>query len=199
VVSTLVAIQDERSIRMQEVAKKRKVYIDGKLFERIRLGDQDAFRELYEISYKPLYAFLLSYTLNREDAQDLLQDTFVQILKNCHLYREQGNPMAWMMKIAKNLFFTKCRKHSSDGLNYEDMENELGFDDMTNVENRMMLEKLFETLSLDDRNLIILHDVSGLKHREIAEFLGMPLGTVLARYHRGIQKLQKGFGERRPI
>ena len=104
-----------------------------------------------------------------------------------------------MMKIAKNLFLTKCRKHSSDGLNYEDMENELGFDDMTNVENRMMLEKLFETLSLDDRNLIILHDVSGLKHREIAEFLGMPLGTVLARYRRGIQKLQKGFGERRPI
>lgn len=110
----MVAIQDERGIRMQEVAKKRKVYIDGKLFERIRLGDQDAFRELYEISYKPLYAFLLSYTLNREDAQDLLQDTFVQILKNCHLYREQGNPMAWMMKIAKNLFLTKCRKHSSE-------------------------------------------------------------------------------------
>ena len=184
---------------MQEAASKRKVYIDGKLFERIRFGDQDAFRELYEISYQPLYAFLLSYTQNRDDAQDLLQDTFVQILKKCQLYQEQGNPMAWIMKIAKNLFLSKCRNNSSEYLNYEDMENELGFDVMMNAENRMMLEKMFEILSLDERNLIILHDVSGLKHKEIAELLDMPLGTVLARYNRSIRKLQKGFGERRPI
>ena len=68
---------------MQEGAPKRKVHMDERLFERIRRGEQDAFRELYEISYKPLYAFLLSCTLNVEDAQDLLQDTYIQILKNC--------------------------------------------------------------------------------------------------------------------
>ena len=85
---------------MQGAAPKRKVYIDKQLFERIRQGDQDAFEKLYEITYTPLYAFLLSYTLNREDAQDLLHDTFIQILKNCQQYQEQGNPSAWMMKIA---------------------------------------------------------------------------------------------------
>lgn len=184
---------------MQQAAKKRKVSIDKNLFERIRLGDQDAFRELYEVTHTPLYAFLLSYTLNREDAQDLLQDTYIKVFNNCHLYREQGNPMAWMMKIAKNLFLTQRKRQQSDKLNYEDVENELGFDDMTNVDNRMVLEKMFEILSEDDRNLIILHDVSGLKHKEIAEIMGMPLGTVLARYNRGIRKLQKGFGEGQPI
>lgn len=182
---------------MQQVAAKRKVYIDKKLFERICQSDQDAFRELYELSYSPLYAFLLSYTLNAEDAQDLLQDTFIQILKNCHLYREQGNPMAWMMTIAKNLFLMKCRKEHSQGVNYEDVEYQLGFDDMSNVENRMVLEKMFEILSLEDRNIIIMHDVSGLKHREIAEIMGMPLGTVMTRYNRGIRRLQKEFAERR--
>ena len=96
-------------------------------------------------------------------------------------------------------FLNQCQKQQSDRLNYEDMENELGFDDMTNVDNRMVLEKMFGILSEDDRNLIILHDVSGLKHREIAEIMGMPLGTVLARYNRGIRKLQKGFGEGQPI
>ncbi|MCI9174928.1 MAG: RNA polymerase sigma factor [Lachnospiraceae bacterium] len=184
---------------MQEIAPKRKVYIEKQLFERIRFGDQDAFRELYELTYTPLYAFLLSYTLNREDAQDLLQDTFIQILRKSHLYQDKGNPMAWMMKIAKNLFLSKCRKEHSENLNYEDVENDLGFDDMTNVDNRMVLEKMFEILSIDDRNLIIMHDVSGLKHKEIAEILDIPLGTVLARYHRGIRKLQKEFSERRPI
>ena len=76
-----------------EDTPKRKVYIDVRLFERICQGEQNAFKELYEVSYKPLYAFLLSYTLNTEDAQDLLQDTYIQILKNCHMYREKGNPM----------------------------------------------------------------------------------------------------------
>ena len=183
---------------MRRVASKRKVSIDQSLFERIRLGDQDAFRELYELTHTPLYAFLLSYTLNREDAQDLLQDTYIQVLKNSHLYQEQGNPMAWMMKIAKNLFLSNCRKNQKENLNY-DVENELGFDDMTNVDNRMALEKMFELLSKEDRDLIIMHDVSGLKHREISELTGMPLGTVLARYNRAIRKLQKGFGERRLI
>ena len=70
---------------------------------------------------------------------------------------------------------------------------------MTNVDNRMALEKMFELLSKEDRDLIIMHDVSGLKHREISELTGMPLGTVLARYNRAIRKLQNGFGERRLI
>ena len=181
---------------MQEDVPKSKVHIDAKLFERIRQGDQEAFRELYNITYKPLYAFLLSYTLNREDAQDLLQDTYVQVYKNCHLYREQGNPMAWMMKIAKNLFLMKCRKDKGTDINFELVESELGFEDMDDVENRMVLEKMFEHLSAEDRNLIIMHDIGGLKHREIAKLLDMPLGTVMARYHRGIRKLQKEFGEK---
>lgn len=181
---------------MRESTPKRKVYIDERLFERIRQGEQDAFRELYEVSYRPLYAFLLSHTMNSEDAQDLLQDTYIQIYNNSDMYKEQGNPMAWMMKIAKNLFLMKCRKDKEAGLNYDDLENELGFEDMSSADNRMVLEKMFELLSVDDRNLIILHDVSGLKHREIAKLMDLPLGTVIARYNRGIRKLRKEFGEK---
>ena len=104
--------------------------------------------------------------------------------------------MAWMMKIAKNLFLMKCRKHRELEENFEDMEGRLGFEDMSRVENRLVLEKMFEKLSAEDRNMIIMHDIAGLKHREIANLLDMPLGTVMARYHRGIRKLQKEFGEK---
>ena len=172
---------------MRKGTSKQKVYIDEELLKRILQGEQDAFKELYERSYKPLYAFLLSLTQNSEDAKDLLQDTFIQIYKNCHLYEPPGNPMAWMMKIAKNLFLMKCRKeHASSTISYEQAEYELGFADLSDVDNRIVLEKLFLILSEEDRNLIILHDVGGLKHREIADLLGMPLGTVLSRYNRGL-------------
>ncbi len=182
---------------MRDSIPKHKVHIGEELFQRICKGEQDAFQELYEASYKPLYAFLLSYTQNSEDAKDLLQETYIQILKNCPMYQEQGNPMAWMMKIAKNLFLMKCRKEKEKrDVSLEDVENELGFETISNVENRMVLDKMFELLSEEDRNLIIMHDISGLKHREIAKMLDMPLGTVIARYHRGIRKLQKEFGGR---
>ena len=180
---------------MQDQTPKRKVQIDAGIFRRIQQGEQEAFRELYDVTHKLLYAFLLSYTLNREDAQDLLQDTYIQIYKNCHQYRDQGNPMAWMMKIAKNLFLMKCRRNKGTEDNFEILENDIGFEDMTHIENRIVLEKMFEQLSVEDRNMIIMHDIGGLKHREIAKLLDMPLGTVMARYHRGIRKLQKEFGE----
>ena len=181
---------------MQE-APKKKVYIDERILERVREGDQDAFRELYEVSYRPLYAFLVSYTQNAEDAKDLLQDTYVQIFSNIHQYQSRGNPMAWMMKVAKNLFLMKKRKEQVAVLvNYDEMANEIGFSEITNIENRMVLEKMFELLSVDERNIIVLHDVSGLKHREIAKVLSMPLGTVISKYNRGIKKLQSAFEER---
>ena len=182
---------------MDKDTSKRKVHIDENLFERILQNDQEAFRELYEGSHGSLYAFLLSYTQNAEDAKDLLQDTYIQILKNCHMYKKQGNPMAWMMKIAKNMFLMKYRKEKSRVIVcYDDVENELGFEDLSNVENRMILEKMFAILSGEERNLIIMHDLGGLKYREIAKILEIPLGTVISRYHKSIRKLRMEFVER---
>lgn len=179
---------------MHAEAPKEKVYIDEELFEQIKEGNQDAFKELYEASYRPLYAFLLSLTQNAHDTQDLMQDTYIQIYKNCGQYKKQGNPMAWIMKVAKNLFLMKLRK---DGVrqtdSYEELENVLGTDCIKNVENRILIEKMFEVLTFEERELIILHDVSGLKFKEIAMVLDKPIGTVLTRYNRSIKRLQKEF------
>ena len=173
---------------------KKKVYIDEELFQRIQGKDKNAFQELYEASYKPLFAFLLSLTQNSEDAQDLLQDTYVQVYQKSHLYKREGNPMAWMMKIAKNLFLMKYRKEKQvEFVNYEDMEEELGFAQIGDVENRILLEKMFSELSQEDREIIIMHDVGGMKFKEIAHAVEKPLGTVLARYNRSIRKLQKTY------
>ena len=105
--------------------------------------------------------------------------------------------MAWMMKIGKNLFLMKCRKEEKrQSISYEEMEQELGFEDLSNADNRLLLEKMFSVLSEEERNIIIMRDVNGLKHREIAKLLEKPVGTILAKYNRGIRKLQKEFGER---
>lgn len=179
---------------MHDGQSKNNVYIDEELFEKIQGGDKNAFRELYETSYRPLYAFLLSLTQNSEDAQDLLQDTYIQIYQKSHLYQKKGNPMAWIMKIGKNLFLMKYRKEKErQFVRYEDMESELGFAQIGDIENKLLLQKMFSDLCREEREIIVMHDVSGMKFREIASIMNKPVGTVLARYNRSIRKLKKQY------
>ena len=179
---------------MGDQNKKGHVSVPEDLFPKIASGDEQAFEELYYISYRPIYSFLLSMTLNKEDADDLLQDTFLRIRAAAHLYRNQGNPMGWMMKIAKNLFLMKKRKEKGkETVSIDEIYNmvETTFNHIDNVNNRIFLQELFLNISEEEREIIIMNVVSGLTFREVAEILDKPMGTVLSKYHRAMKKLKK--------
>lgn len=167
--------------------------ISKELFERVALGDEAAFEELYYKSYKQVYAFLLSLTMNAEDAKDLLQETYIKIHSSCHMYRDQGTPIAWMIKISRNLFLMKVRKKSEQMTSCSDhiekMSVTLG--GIEDLETRMWLKQLFRVLNDEERQIIVMHVVTGMKHREIADQMNKPLGTVLSKYNRGLRKLKK--------
>ena len=114
------------------------------------------------------------------------------------MYKKQGNPMGWIIKIAQNLFYMKCRKDNArQFVNYEDIENEIGVSQIEDVDSRMLIEYMFSELSREDRMIVVMHNVNGFKFQEIANVLDKPLGTVLARYNRSIRKLQTTFKEMR--
>lgn len=174
--------------------EKNRVKIDEALFDRIARSDKEAFEELYRVTYKPVYAFLVSLTQNQEDAKDLLQDTYLKIYGASKQYVSKGNPMAWIMKIAKNEFLMDYRrKQRIDSNPIEDVSIAIPFNQIENAENRMLLQKAFEILHEDEREVLLLYQVAGLKHKEIADVTGMPIGTVLAKYHRGLKKLKQQF------
>mgnify|MGYP002603106130 CR=1 FL=1 len=93
-----------------EVWMKIKNSINEDWFEAISKGDDQAFTELYYASYKELFGFLLSLTRNKEDAEDLLQNTYIRIRNGSHLYKKQGTPMTWMCAIAKNQYLEKIKR-----------------------------------------------------------------------------------------
>ena len=64
-------------------------------------------------------------------------------------------------------------------------------------EDRLVLETAFRVLSKEECQIIVLHAVSGMKHREISQIMGIPLSTILSKYHRGIQKLREQLEEER--
>ena len=182
--------------------KEQTNIIDEGLFEKIAHGDDAAFTELYYASYRQIYGFLLALTKNKEDAEDLLQNTYIRIRNGSHLYRKQGTPMTWMCAVAKNQFLDFVRKKSKGvSVDFDEVEKYVseglgtGVKQHKDVENEMVLEKAFEILNKQERTIVVLHMIDGLKHREISKITGIPLSTVLSKYNRSLKKLREFIKE----
>ena len=167
------------------------IQLDESLFPRIAEEDKQAFCTLYETCASTVFAYALSILRNQADAEDAMQDTFLKIRSAAHLYKPQGKPMAWIFTITKNicLMMYRKRRHMVQ-MPEEPTEPDLGLDKIESVEDRMTLQKAFTVLPEDTCRIIMLHAVSGMKHREIADVLNIPISTVLSKYHRGIKRLQ---------
>jgi len=172
--------------------QNNKIEIDENLFKRIAEDDLTALDELYGITERTMYAFALSLTRDHQQALDLMQDTYVKILSAAHLYKPLGTPLAWMLTIAKNIYYTNARKEKRTiYIEPEDVSNNKQFSYVTNLEDRIVLEGVLSQLFEEERKIIMLYAVSGMKHKEIAETLGLKLSTVLSKYHRALKKLKK--------
>ncbi len=153
----------------------------------LQAGDQDAMRTLYAESATAVYAYALSLLKNPNDAEDVLHDCYVRVFTHAASYRSHGKPMAWLLTIAKNRCYSILRERSHFA---DPDEEDLPSMDFAPPEQRIVLEACMQQLSERERQIVVLHVVSGLKHREIAALLSLPLGTVLSQYRRAIGKLR---------
>ena len=168
------------------------IKLDAVLFQQIAEGNKDAFRILYEQTYQSIYVYLLSIVQNKEEAEDLLQETFIRVRLYVDRYSDQGKPLAWMFTIARNLAYMRLRELKKKSFQeFETIQNMIGFSVIQNVEDRIVLEGAFQVLNDEERSIVLLHAVSGMKHKEIASILNKPLSTVLSKYNRAIKKLNQ--------
>lgn len=155
-------------------------------------GDREALARLYEATKGAVYAAALGVLENHHAAQDVTQDTFVRLWEHAPGYRSQGSPMAWILTIARNLALSALRREArQEDLSPEEWEAIPAGEGPERVGDRLVLEAALGTLDETERQIILLHAVSGLKHREIAALLGLPLSTVLSKYNRGLKKMKK--------
>lgn len=158
--------------------------------------DSAAFSLFYEQTKSAVYAFALSMLKNQEDALDVMQETYLKIRAAAHLYQPMGKPMAWVYTITRNLCLMHLRSHSR----YQELpeEPELAPDALHFVadpDDRLVLTAVLNILSLQERSIVLLHAVSGMKHQEIASLLSIGLSTELSKYHRALKKLKKALRE----
>lgn len=163
--------------------------IDEAWISQIAAGDMDALRRLYDAVGDKVYGFSLSLVRNPQDAEDVLQETFVRIHAHAKEYRPQGKPLAWIFTIARHLAMDK-RRQQSRTQPLVDPADAVDLSAIERTEHRILLDSLLNHLSEEDRQILILHAVVGMKHREIASVMDRPLNTVLSRYRRALNRLR---------
>jgi len=162
-----------------------------RLLAQIANRDREALGELYCRARGAVYALALGLLKNTQDAQDVTQDTFVRVWEGAGNYRPQGSPMAWVLTIARNLARMKLRQAGREvQLTDGEWEAIPAAAPAVTPEDRRLLQTALAALEDRERQVVLLHAAAGLKHRETAALLELPLPTVLSKYRRALKKMR---------
>ena len=184
------------TIQNENQARQTRTEEDA-LLVRVGQGDRQAREALYRLTSRAVYGCLLSIVKNPHDAEELMQDTYLQLVSSAGSYRPQGKPRGFILAVARNLGLMRLREERRFPAAGEEETETLPADgnEAGRAEDRLVLECAMRVLGDEERQVVMLHAVAGLKHRETAALMGLPLSTVLSRYHRALGKLQKALME----
>ena len=154
-------------------------------------GEHEALAELYQRTRAAVYGLALSYLKTAHDAQDLTQDVYVQAWDCAEQYRPTGSPMGWLLAVCRNLCLMRLRREERHAaLSEEEWDAIPAQECGLNADERTLLQGALASLADEERRIVLLHAVTGMKHREIAALLELPLPTVLSKYHRALKKMR---------
>lgn len=176
------------------------------LVDRVRGLDPVALDELVDAYAGRLHGFFRRMAAVGEEAEDLVQEVFLRVVRTVDDYREEGRFEAWLFRIAGNLARDRLRRKAT-GPRFESPDVEQGDPLEWLVDSREAspdssadagvgvrsdrLQQCMARLTVEEREVILMRHYGDLSFQEIADFVSAPLGTVLARAHRGLAKLRR--------
>ncbi|MCO5240514.1 MAG: RNA polymerase sigma factor [Chitinophagaceae bacterium] len=164
-------------------------------------GDRRMQEALYQRFSPKMYAVCLRYAGKAEDAQDILQDGFVKIFKNLHMYRGDGSFEGWIRRIFVNTAIEHYRKQVNLYPVTENHENHLETTELSAFDSLSMKDmmKMIQELSPGYRTVFNLYVIEGYSHKEIAEIAGISEGTSKSQLARAKGVLQNMIKTKRII
>jgi len=175
------------------------------LLARVAKRERAAFEQLYSRYANILYATAMKFLKEDADAQDVVQDVFIQIWDKAKLYDPaKGKPLTWALTMTRNRSIDRIRAIQRRTRLRDDFEKETVVDESAGLrealsgvdasERSQILRDAVGRLSPEQRKVIELAFFGGLTQSEVADRLGEPLGTVKARARRGLMKLKEILG-----
>ena len=169
---------------------------DAELLARYRAGDASAFEELYRQHAGRLYNLAYRMSGGSADAEDLLQEIFLQAHRKLESFKGQSSLGTWLYRLAMNLCVDHLRSRQSKTASVTDSLDAAPHGVPTPQSRgslnptRLDLERAIAQLPPGCREVFLLHDVEGFEHREIAEILGVAEGTSKSQVHKARVKLR---------
>jgi RNA polymerase sigma-70 factor (ECF subfamily) len=173
---------------------------DEVLALRIQAGERDLIEELVARHSARLRHLILRLVRSPATADDLLQDTWVQVVRKFRQYDPRRPFAPWITRIALN----RCRDHhrrerfrrlwrGTSSAEEADVTQRIPDDSPADPEAAVIVDRALATLSARHREVVVLKFYSGLTHAEIAEVLGIPSATVKTRLHHALKRLRRHF------
>lgn len=163
------------------------------LMSRLQSGDGTALEELYKDMSKPVFFYALRLCGNYDAAEDIMQDTFVALMRKSSLYRAEEKGRAWIFTLARNLVTDMQRKRSRAD-DFAVIPEMPGADDFT-VQSDTGIDALqmLDGLSAREKNIVLLRLLGDMTLTEVASELNIPKGTVFWTYNNAVKKMRKQY------
>ena len=193
---TLIAVQPEHAV---EAA------VDWAVIQRVQAGDVSAFDVLIQKYRERLFAIIYNLTANREDASDLAQEAFIKAFRSIGSFKGDSSFFTWLYRIAVNASLTHLKRNRLRRFfSFENLSEEVSQSDLVEAltdklqadkptiikELQEKLNEALQRLSLKHRTVVILFEIEGLSHQEIAQVMNCSVGTVRSRLHYAKLQLQ---------
>ena len=163
-------------------------------FEKLKTGDKDSFDLLYQDYYLVLYRTALLILGNKEDAEDVLQDTFVSIYKNAKTLSDSEKLKPWIFSILKNTSYTSYKKRKRefpDEFILDKTEKSPTYLVEDEIAEKSEIQDALMTLKEKEREVLVLYYYNDFSIEEIASICKTFQGTVKSRLHRARKNLKK--------
>jgi len=168
------------------------------LLRGVRDGDRQAFVNIVSLYQKKVYLLAYSYFKNREDAMEILQETFLRFYQKIDLFQEGRNFQSWLLQIAKNLCIDYDRKNYKRRREMESTktveELNVAADNEGREERSSDLKDIFKRclgdLAEKQRMIFTMRHYNDLKYQEIARILGLSIGTVKSLHFKAVRNLK---------
>ena len=161
-------------------------------------GDMGAFEEIYKRHHRRVYSICMRMLQSPSEAEDLTQDTFIQLYRKIGSFRGDSAFTTWLHRMTVNQVLMHFRKRTvkyekttEEGETPVQMVAGTANPERMRIVDKIALDNAIEQLPKGYKNVFVLHDVEGFEHEEVARILGCSVGTSKSQLHKARLKLQK--------
>lgn len=166
------------------------------LVKQLQNGDMSVFDNIYYETKNIVFYTILSIIKDYPSSEDLMQEAYLKAIEKIHTYKAKYTFTSWIVTIARNLAINEYNKRKRE-LKIDPQTDEYIFGTTeARTEKQMIIEEMLNKLKDTEREIVLLHVVGDLKHKEISKMLDIPLGTVTWTYSEAIKKLRNEYESR---